>query len=92
MSRVRGIGRVRLAVRPAAHRAPARFVLVARRSHVRAVAFALDRRALPGAARRLTRTLRLRALPGGRHVLRVTITPKRGKAHTVTLAVRVARC
>jgi hypothetical protein len=91
-ARVRGVGRVRLAVRATKPGAPVRVTVKARRAKVRRVAFRLGRRPLRGARRGLTRRLSLARVPAGRHVLRVRITPRRGKARTLRLALRVTRC
>jgi hypothetical protein len=90
--RVRGIGRVTLAVRPTVSAASARLVVKARRANVRRVLFTLDGRALRGARRGLTRKLNVAGIGAGRHVLQVRVTPKRGKARTLKLALRVAAC
>jgi hypothetical protein len=90
VAKVVGVGRVRLAVTPLRARTRVRLSVAARRARVRAVAFTINRRALAGRKRSFSRTVPVASVKPGRHVARVRVTPKRGRARTLrrTLVVR----
>jgi hypothetical protein len=56
------------------------------------VAFKLDRKTLKGKKGKLRRSFTLAGLKPGKHALRVSVRPRRGKARTIKLTLRVTRC
>jgi hypothetical protein len=92
--RLKAVPRVTLTVRPATGgRAPLRVTVRAARGRLKSVTYTLDSRRL----RRVRRApFRLAISPTtlrpGRHLLRARVTPRRGRARTLTLGLRTARC